>query len=232
MATRRQPHFFSPTRDDHSTTTFSFVFTPDGSLLLRRFLPERELTFDRSPSFRFPGHEKKASALLKFELEIVVPNGAGPVALPTRQLVYLSFLSVHCITFHYIDDTLPFRFGGTDFPIDDFTAVCLLVYFGVTTLLDATSDDGQQSTNEQKENMFELAPQSETAVMNSISQKWQDFKNKLTSRFVWPNKDNPEKLSSSPSQYQILKAVWKAFVDERLHPSWEVRTHMVLAGNL
>ncbi|XP_074583242.1 GDT1-like protein 1, chloroplastic [Curcuma longa] len=54
-------------------------------------------------------------------------------------------------TFHYIDDALPFRFGGTDFPIDDFAAVCLLVYFGVTTLLDAASDDGQQSTDEQKE---------------------------------------------------------------------------------
>ncbi|KAG6518850.1 hypothetical protein ZIOFF_022331 [Zingiber officinale] len=80
-------------------------------------------------------------------------------------------------------------------------------------------------------NVFELAPQSETAVMNSTSQKWRDFKNKLTRRFVWPNKGNPEKLSSPPSQYQIPKAIWKAFVDERLHPSWEVRTHMVLVGN-
>ncbi|WOK98097.1 hypothetical protein Cni_G06807 [Canna indica] len=54
-------------------------------------------------------------------------------------------------TFHYIDDALPFRFGEIDFPIDDFAAVCLLVYFGVTTLLDAASGDGQQATEEQKE---------------------------------------------------------------------------------
>ncbi|KAG6491447.1 hypothetical protein ZIOFF_052798 [Zingiber officinale] len=90
----------------------------------------------------------------------------------------------------------------------------------------------KQKLWEEISNVFELAPQSESAVMNSASQKWRDFKNKLTSRFVWPNKGNPEKLSSPPSQYQIPKAVWKAFVDERLHPSWEVRTHMVLTGNL
>lgn len=54
-------------------------------------------------------------------------------------------------TFHYIDGVVPFRFGDTDFPIDDFAAVCLLVYFGVTTLLEAASDDGQQTTDEQKE---------------------------------------------------------------------------------
>ncbi|XP_042419139.1 uncharacterized protein LOC122007345 isoform X2 [Zingiber officinale] len=80
----------------------------------------------------------------------------------------------------------------------------------------------KQKLWEEISNVFELAPQSESAVMNSASQKWRDFKNKLTSRFVWPNKGNPEKLSSPPSQYQIPKAVWKAFVDERLHPSWEV----------
>lgn len=72
------------------------------------------------------------------------------------------------------------------------------------------------------QNVFELAPESEYAVMNSASQKWRDFKNKLTSRFVWPNKDNPEKLISPPSQYQLPLADWKAFVDARLDPSWEV----------
>ncbi|XP_075498988.1 uncharacterized protein LOC142537335 [Primulina tabacum] len=57
----------------------------------------------------------------------------------------------------------------------------------------------KQKLWEEISNVFELAPQSEYAVMNSASQKWRDFKNKLTSRFVWPNKDNPEKLISPPS---------------------------------
>ncbi|XP_042465813.1 uncharacterized protein LOC122048287 [Zingiber officinale] len=83
----------------------------------------------------------------------------------------------------------------------------------------------KQKIWEEISNVFELAPQSEATVMNSASQKWRDFKKKLTSKFVWPNKDNPEKLSSSPRQYQIPKAVWKAFVDERLHPSWEQVIH-------
>ncbi|KAG6495594.1 hypothetical protein ZIOFF_043420 [Zingiber officinale] len=66
------------------------------------------------------------------------------------------------------------------------------------------------------------APQSEAAVMSSAGQKWRDFKNKLNSRFVWPYRDNSEKLRSPPKQYQIPSAIWKAFVDERLHPSWEL----------
>ncbi|KAI4326871.1 hypothetical protein L6164_019396 [Bauhinia variegata] len=54
-------------------------------------------------------------------------------------------------TFHYVDELLPFRFGETDLPVDDIAAVCLLVYFGVSTLLDASASDGQKSEDEQKE---------------------------------------------------------------------------------
>ncbi|CAI0417008.1 unnamed protein product, partial [Linum tenue] len=54
-------------------------------------------------------------------------------------------------TFHYVDEILPFSFGGTDLPIDDIAAVCLLVYFGVSTLVDASSSDGLKSEDEQKE---------------------------------------------------------------------------------
>ncbi|XP_020589297.1 GDT1-like protein 1, chloroplastic [Phalaenopsis equestris] len=54
-------------------------------------------------------------------------------------------------TFHYVDGILPFRLGGTDFPIDDFAAVCLLVYFGVTTLLDTASGDELKIKEEQQE---------------------------------------------------------------------------------
>ncbi|EOA34337.1 hypothetical protein CARUB_v10021857mg [Capsella rubella] len=53
-------------------------------------------------------------------------------------------------TFHYVDEILPFRFGETDLPLDDIAAVCLLVYFGVSTLLDAASDEGK-AEEEQKE---------------------------------------------------------------------------------
>ncbi|KAG5563351.1 hypothetical protein RHGRI_005935 [Rhododendron griersonianum] len=54
-------------------------------------------------------------------------------------------------TFHYIDDILPFRFGDTDLPVDDIAAVVLLVYFGVSTLVEASSGDGLKAEEEQKE---------------------------------------------------------------------------------
>ncbi|PIA34460.1 hypothetical protein AQUCO_03700017v1 [Aquilegia coerulea] len=54
-------------------------------------------------------------------------------------------------TFHYVDDILPFRFGETDLPLDDIAAVCLLVYFGVSTLIEAASSDGLKTEEEQKE---------------------------------------------------------------------------------
>ena len=54
-------------------------------------------------------------------------------------------------------------------------------------------------------NVFELQPQSEAAVMSSAAQKWRDFKNKLTSRFVWPNRGNFEQLSSPPGKYHIVR---------------------------
>ncbi|KAH0974928.1 hypothetical protein GBA52_016827 [Prunus armeniaca] len=54
-------------------------------------------------------------------------------------------------TFHYVDEILPFRFGETDLPIDDIAAVLLLVYFGVSTLRDATSSDGLKAEDEQRE---------------------------------------------------------------------------------
>ncbi|XP_073000367.1 GDT1-like protein 1, chloroplastic isoform X3 [Typha latifolia] len=53
--------------------------------------------------------------------------------------------------FHYVDGIVPFRLGDADFPVDDFAAVCLLVYFGVTTLLEAASGEEQKIKEEQEE---------------------------------------------------------------------------------
>ncbi|CAJ1927547.1 unnamed protein product [Sphenostylis stenocarpa] len=80
-------------------------------------------------------------------------NTAGVVFIGTfGALAAMTLISVVLgRTFHYVDEILPFRFGETDLPIDDIAAVCLLVYFGVSTLLDASSSDGQKSDEEQKE---------------------------------------------------------------------------------
>ncbi|KAK7307884.1 hypothetical protein VNO77_41328 [Canavalia gladiata] len=80
-------------------------------------------------------------------------NSAGVVFVGTfGALAAMTLISVVLgRTFHYVDEILPFRFGETDLPVDDIAAVCLLVYFGVSTLLDASSSDGQKSDDEQKE---------------------------------------------------------------------------------
>ncbi|XP_027912115.1 protein PAM71, chloroplastic-like [Vigna unguiculata] len=80
-------------------------------------------------------------------------NTAGVVFIGTfSALAAMTLISVVLgRTFHYVDEILPFRFGETDLPIDDIAAVCLLVYFGVSTLLDASSSNGQKSDEEQKE---------------------------------------------------------------------------------
>ncbi|KAL5718326.1 Protein pam71 [Ranunculus cassubicifolius] len=53
--------------------------------------------------------------------------------------------------FHYVDGVLPFRFGETDLPLDDIAAAFLLIYFGISTLVDAASGDGLKQEEEQKE---------------------------------------------------------------------------------
>ncbi|XP_017973788.1 PREDICTED: GDT1-like protein 1, chloroplastic [Theobroma cacao] len=80
-------------------------------------------------------------------------NSAGVVFTGTfGALAAMTIISVVLgRTFHYVDELLPFRFGEADLPIDDIAAVCLLVYFGVSTLLDAASSDNQKADEEQKE---------------------------------------------------------------------------------
>lgn len=80
-------------------------------------------------------------------------NSAGIVFIGTfGALAAMTVVSVVLgRTFHYVDDILPFRIGDSDLPVDDIAAVCLLVYFGVSTLLDAASNDGLKAEEEQKE---------------------------------------------------------------------------------
>ncbi|KAL2525710.1 GDT1-like protein 1 [Abeliophyllum distichum] len=80
-------------------------------------------------------------------------NSAAVVFLGTfGALAVMTIISVVLgRTFHFVDGILPFRFGDADLPIDDLAAVCLLVYFGVSSLLEASSGDGLKAEEEQKE---------------------------------------------------------------------------------
>ncbi|XP_040378124.1 GDT1-like protein 1, chloroplastic isoform X3 [Oryza brachyantha] len=80
-------------------------------------------------------------------------NSGGVIFLGTfGALAVMTIVSVVLgRAFHYVDGIIPFSFGGTDFPVDDFLAVCLLVYYGVTTLIDAASGDEEKMNEEQEE---------------------------------------------------------------------------------
>lgn len=55
--------------------------------------------------------------------------------------------------FHYLDDLLP----ATQLPLDDLAAVVLLVYFGVSTLIDAASMEGSKADEEKQDAELAIA---------------------------------------------------------------------------
>ncbi|KAL2623685.1 hypothetical protein R1flu_003890 [Riccia fluitans] len=58
--------------------------------------------------------------------------------------------------FHYIDELLP-SFGNTKIPWDDLAAVILLVYFGVSTLIEAANMEESKQEEEQQEAELAIA---------------------------------------------------------------------------
>ncbi|KAL3695109.1 hypothetical protein R1sor_008760 [Riccia sorocarpa] len=58
--------------------------------------------------------------------------------------------------FHYVDELLP-SFGETRIPWDDLAAVVLLVYFGVSTLIEAASMEESKQEEEQQEAELAIA---------------------------------------------------------------------------
>lgn len=59
--------------------------------------------------------------------------------------------------FHYIDNLIPSSQGTGQFPFDDLAAVVLLVYFGVSTLVDAVSMEGSKAEDEKQDAELAIA---------------------------------------------------------------------------
>lgn len=62
--------------------------------------------------------------------------------------------------FHLLDNLIP-TLGTTQLPLDDLAAVVLLVYFGISTLLDAASMEGSKSEDEKQDAELAIAGVSE-----------------------------------------------------------------------
>jgi hypothetical protein len=64
---------------------------------------------------------------------------------------------------------------------------------------------------------FVVPPETRTIVLASAAQKWREFKSKLTTHYIIPHKDEPEKLEYPPADYNFIeKAHWDIFVVDRL----------------
>lgn len=64
---------------------------------------------------------------------------------------------------------------------------------------------------------FVLPPTTKKMVRNSACQKWREFKSRLSTKYVLPYRDQPEKLIYPPADFTFIeKPHWDMFVADRL----------------
>lgn len=53
-------------------------------------------------------------------------------------------------------------------------------------------------------------------VLQSAGAKWREFKSRLTNRYIFPYKDDPESLQFPPDDYRFINVDdWTIFVAQR-----------------
>ena len=62
-----------------------------------------------------------------------------------------------------------------------------------------------------------VPPSARKLVLQSACQKWREFKSRLTTEYIIPNKDQLELLKFPPADYSFIeKAHWDIFLSGRL----------------
>ncbi|KAL6223071.1 hypothetical protein ACLB2K_006461 [Fragaria x ananassa] len=99
-------------------------------------------------------------------------------------------------------------------------------YIGVLarTAIPIIFDDWRNVDDEPKEKIWEaiqeayvIPQQCRRFVLKSASTKWREFKSTLTTHYVMPFKDSPEKLENPPDDYRCIpKLHWSLFVEDRI----------------
>ncbi|KAL6218702.1 hypothetical protein ACLB2K_011912 [Fragaria x ananassa] len=99
-------------------------------------------------------------------------------------------------------------------------------YIGVLarTTIPIIFDDWRNVDDEPKEKIWEaiqeayvIPQQCRRFVLKSASTKWREFKSTLTTHYVIPFKDSPEKLENPPDDYRCIpKLHWSLFVEDRI----------------
>lgn len=70
---------------------------------------------------------------------------------------------------------------------------------------------------------FIIGEEHRKRIMQSASTKWREFKSRLTSKYIIPYLDSPEKLKFPPNDYPFIPPDhWTIFVKSRTTPEFLV----------
>lgn len=76
---------------------------------------------------------------------------------------------------------------------------------------------------------FIVPPTARKLVWESACQKWREFKSRLTTDYILPHRNQPEKLIFPPADYTFIeKSHWDMFVADRLGDDFKVNFLLVL----
>ena len=68
---------------------------------------------------------------------------------------------------------------------------------------------------------FDLDKNSKKLVLQNIGRHWKDFKNVLTTKYIWRFLDDHSKFAKPPPKYSFIdQEDWDVFVKKRLSPEF------------
>ncbi|KAL6219484.1 hypothetical protein ACLB2K_007243 [Fragaria x ananassa] len=149
------------------------------------------------------------------------PNITGGLRLLSRPMVTMARVTKRLIR----GIKLPIESDDRGTPIGK-NAADMQSYIGVLarTTIPIIFDDWRNVDDEPKEKIWEaiqeayvIPQQCRIFVLKSASTKWREFKSTLTTHYVIPFKDSPEKLENPPDDYRCIpKLHWSLFVEDRI----------------
>ncbi|KAL6226022.1 hypothetical protein ACLB2K_004869 [Fragaria x ananassa] len=149
------------------------------------------------------------------------PNITGGLRLLSRPMVTMARVTKRLIR----GIKLPIESDDRGTPIGK-NAADMQSYIGVLarTTIPIIFDDWRNVDDEPKEKIWEaiqeayvIPQQCRRFVLKSASTKWREFKSTLTTHYIMPFKDSPEKLENPPDDYRCIpKLHWSLFVEDKI----------------
>nr|XP_011464800.1 PREDICTED: uncharacterized protein LOC105351605 [Fragaria vesca subsp. vesca] len=159
------------------------------------------------------------------------PNITGGLRLLTRQMVTMARVTKRLIR----GIQLPIECDDHGTPVGP-NAKDMQSYIGVLarTTVPIIFDDWRNVDDEYKDKIWEsieeayvIPKQCRKHVLKSASSKWRGFKSFLTTHYIVPFMETPEKLENPPDDYRCIpKLHWSLFVEDRVSGEFKVCEHV------